>query len=148
MANVIKIEEAKQLLKTDSFPFAQYNFEFFYIVQFSILPFHYKDMNGVVAASTSAGNTIIGEIFGSYVVRSKKKKFIYLTPLKALAQEKIDDWTSESHHFSNLNLSICTGDYKIEGDRLKELQNSDIIIMTSEMLDHRLRMNKSEKSSF
>lgn len=148
MANVIKIEEAKQLLKTDSFPFAQYNFEFFNIVQSSILPFHDKDMNGVVAASTSAGKTIIGEIFGSYVVRSKKKKFIYLTPLKALAQEKIDDWTSESHHFSNLNLSICTGDYKIEGDRLKELQNSDIIIMTSEMLDHRLRMNKSEKSSF
>ena len=148
MSKIINLKEAENLIKTLDFPYAKYDFEFFNVIQSTILPYCDKDFNGVVAASTSAGKTIVAEIFGSYMVREKKKKFIYLTPLKALAQEKIDDWTSESHHFSNLNLSICTGDYKIEGERLNELQNSDIVIMTSEMLDHRLRMYKSEKSSF
>lgn len=148
MNNIIKVNEVETLFPTDSFPHARYSFKFFNVIQSSIISLCDQDINGVVAASTSAGKTIVAEIFGSYIVREKKKKFVYLTPLKALAQEKIDDWSSENHHFSNLNLSICTGDYKIEGKRLKELHDSDIIIMTSEMLDHRLRMHKSEKSSF
>ena len=148
MEKIIKVKEAEVIIPVKDFAFATYNFENFNIVQSSIMPFYDKDVNGVVAASTSAGKTIVAEIFGSYVVRNNNKKFVYLTPLKALAQEKINDWTSQNHHFSNLNLTICTGDYKIEGERLKELQDSNIIIMTSEMLDHRLRMLKSEKSSF
>lgn len=148
MNDIIIAKEVEKLIQISEFPYAKYNFEQFNIVQSSILPFFDQDVNGVVAASTSAGKTVVAEIFGSYITRKLKKKFIYLTPLKALAQEKIDDWTSENHHFSDLKLSICTGDYQIDKQRLKEIQESDILILTSEMLDHRLRMYKSEKSSF
>jgi helicase len=148
MNKIIQLKEAEQLVLVKDFPFAKYNFTNFNIVQSTILPYCSEDMNGVVAASTSSGKTIVAEIFGSQLIREKKKKFIYLTPLKALAQEKIDDWTNENHHFSDLKLSICTGDYQIDDSRLKEIQDSDIVILTSEMLDHRLRMHKSEKSSF
>lgn len=148
MSNLINVQQAEKLILTSEFPYAKYSFEQFNIVQSSILPYFDQDVNGVVAAATSAGKTVVAEIFGSFVARKLNKKFIYLTPLKALAQEKIDDWTSENHHFSNLKLSICTGDYQIDKERLKEIQESDILILTSEMLDHRLRMYKSEKSSF
>lgn len=148
MSKILKLQECEKLVLTKDYPFAKYSFESFNIVQSTVLPYCNQDMNGVVAASTSAGKTVVAEIFGSQLIRENKKKFIYLTPLKALAQEKIDDWTNSNHHFSDLKLSICTGDYQIDDSRLKEIQESDIVVLTSEMLDHRLRMHKSEKSSF
>ena len=148
MNKIIQLKESEQLVPVKDFTFARYPFENFNIVQSTIIPYCSEDMNGVVAASTSSGKTIVAEIFGSRLIRENKKKFIYLTPLKALAQEKIDDWTNSNHHFSDLKLSICTGDYQIDDSRLKEIQESDIVVLTSEMLDHRLRMYKSEKSSF
>ena len=148
MNKITQLKEVDNLVATKDFAFAKYPFEYFNVVQSTVLPYCSQDMNGVVAASTSAGKTVVAEIFGSRLIRESKKKFIYLTPLKALAQEKIDDWTNTNHHFSDLKLSICTGDYQINDSRLKEIQESDIVVLTSEMLDHRLRMHKSEKSSF
>ena len=119
MNKIIQLKESEQLVPVKDFPFAKYPFENFNVVQSTIIPYCSEDMNGVVAASTSSGKTIVAEIFGSRLIREKKKKFIYLTPLKALAQEKIDDWTNLNHHFSDLKLSICTGDYQIKRNTRK-----------------------------
>jgi replicative superfamily II helicase len=69
-------------------------------------------------------------------------------PLRALAQEKIDDWTSPKHHFHDLKISICTGDYRLTANRKKELDEADLIVMTSEMMNCRARNFESEKSEF
>lgn len=148
MAQIIKLTEITELIPTSDFKHGQYPFEFFNPVQSTIYPHIQNDKNAVIAASTSAGKTVIAELFASYTINEKQEKFVYLCPLKALAQEKIDDWTNPNHYFSKLKISICTGDYQITEKRLTELNQSNIVIMTSEMMNHRVRMINSEKSEF
>ena len=81
-------------------------------------------------------------------VRNRGGKAMFLAPPRALAREKVSDWTSKDHHFADLKVSICTGDYRLTKERTKELNEANIIIMTSEMLSHRSRSHTSEQSEF
>lgn len=93
-------------------------------------------------------NTICSEILMAQEIRERGGKAMYLAPLKALAKEKIDDWTDEKHHFSDLKLAICTGDYVLNEKNKKDLEDSNVIIMTSEMLNSKCRNYKSEKNDW
>lgn len=73
---------------------------------------------------------------------------MYIGPLRALAKEKEEDWTAKDHHFADLNVSICTGDFRVTAARAKELNEADILVMTPEMLASRCRNWKGEKSNF
>jgi replicative superfamily II helicase len=84
----------------------------------------------------------------SHEARVRGGKAIYLAPLRALAKEKIDDWLSEKSLFSDLKISICTGDYRLTEARMKELNEADVIVMTSEMLNSRCRNLQSENNEF
>lgn len=137
--SIIHIQESKVLKNTLDFPYAKWDFEQFNPVQTSLLDYYDKDVNGVVAASTSAGKTVCAEMFISYEARFKNKKSIILFPIKALAQEKYDDWTSPNHHFNDLKIKIMTGDHRAD---IKE-NDFDILIMTSEMLNSKSRHGKS-----
>lgn len=145
---VIKLGDKHDLVSTDLFAHGSYPFEQFNRVQSRVFDVHDKDCNCVIAAPTGVGKTICAEMFMADEVRRRKGKAIYLAPLRALAKEKIDDWTSDKSVFSGLNVAICTGDYRLTDARLKELENSDVIIMTSEMLSSRCRNMDSEKSEF
>lgn len=145
---VIKLGDRHDLVSTDLFVHGSYPFEHFNRVQSRVFEIHDKDCNCVIAAPTGVGKTICAEMFMADEVRMRKGKAIYLAPLRALAKEKIDEWTSEKSVFAGLNVAICTGDYRLTDARLKELENSDVIIMTSEMLSSRCRNMDSEKSEF
>ena len=146
---MIELEDQYELVETKNFPsYANFNFEKFNPVQSRIFEIYNKDCNVIVAAQTSAGKTICSEMMMSESIRKKGGKAMYLAPLKALAKEKVDDWTDEKHHFSDLNLAICTGDYKLDEKRKSELENSNIILMTSEMLNSRCRNYKSENNNW
>jgi len=138
------ITDAQELIPTSEFKWAKFPFEKFNPVQSSLYSFVDKNCNGLVAASTSAGKTVVSEMFGSFAIRQLKKKFIFLCPLRALANEKYQDWTAEKHHFSDLKISILTGDYKGDLEQLN-FDDSDVIIMTSEMLNHKLRVSSKNK---
>lgn len=127
------------LRRTSDFGYAKWDFEYFNPVQSELIDYYDKDINCIVAASTSAGKTVCAEIFLSYDIRKNKKKGVILFPIKALAQEKYDDWTSPSHHFSDLKIRILTGDYR---QNLKNEDDFDILIMTSEMLNSKSRLSK------
>lgn len=150
MPPVKKIADCNDLVPTNRFPgdVAHFPFDTFNPVQSRIFEVYDKDANCVIAAATSAGKTVCAEMFMSHEVRKRGGKAMYLAPLRALAKEKIDDWTDESHHFGNVNLSICTGDYRLTADRKKELESANVIIMTSEMLNARSRNYKSEHNEF
>lgn len=148
MFDLIKIFDQKDLVSTSNFPHAKFSFPNFNPVQSRIIEFHDKNANFLISAPTSCGKTCVAEVLLSFELRVNKKKGMYIAPLKALAQEKYDDWTSENHHFSDLNVSICTGDFLLTAKRKKELEKADIIIMSNEMLNNRLRNYKSEKSEF
>jgi len=136
-----------ELIKTEKFPYLSFPFEYFNPVQSRVFEFYSQDVNMVVAAATSAGKTTIAEMVMSNAIHNGKKA-IFLSPLKAVSQEKYDDWINENHGFSKLNVSIVTGDYILTEARVKELNNADVIIMTTEMLDSRTRRIHSEKNDW
>lgn len=138
MSNLIELTDTQELIPTSTYQYGKWNFEHFNPVQSALIPYATQDCNGLVAASTSAGKTVVSEIFGSYSIRELKKKFVFLCPLRALANEKYNDWTNSKHHFSDLNIGIYTGDYTDK----EGFENNDVIIMTSEMLNHKVRLAK------
>jgi replicative superfamily II helicase len=96
-------------------------------------------------------NTVCAEMYLSYECRKRGGKGLYIAPLKSLARQKEQDWTNPKkrpHHFNDLKTSICTGDFRITAKRAKELEESNIVIMTPEMLASRCRNHSSEKSHF
>lgn len=144
---LIELKE-KTPIETKSFPLAAFPFTDFNPVQSAILEVYDKEANAVIAAATSAGKTVCAEMFLAHEVRKRGGKGIYLSPLKALSQEKIDDWLNEEYHFKDLKVCICTGDYRLTQEKLKEIQKSDIIILTSEMLNSRARNYRSESNKW
>ena len=140
METLLEVVDSPSLIETSKLTYGNWPFPEFNPVQSALFPFVEQDLNGLVAAATSCGKTVISEMFASYVIRKLKKKFIFLCPLRALANEKYNDWTSPSHHFSDLNIGIYTGDYSEK----EGFDKNDVIIMTSEMLNHKVRTAKED----
>ena len=99
-------------------------------------------MNGnnvLVTTPTSSGKTLIG-LMGTINILNKGKKVVYLTPLKALATEKFNEFKviTDLSCFRNrrVNIGISTGDYDSSGS---ELVDKDVIILTNEKMDSILR---------
>lgn len=145
---VITLSDQNELVEASSFPHGNYGFPHFNRVQSRVFEVHDRDCNCVIAAPTGVGKTVCAEMFMAHEVRSRGGKAIYLAPLRALAKEKIDEWTSEGSVFAGLNIAICTGDYRLTESRRKELEEADVIVMTSEMLSSRCRNMDSEKNEF
>lgn len=142
MSELIQISDSEKTVSTKKYPYAKWDFDSFNIVQSTLLDYYEKDINGIVAANTSAGKTVCSELFLAHEIRKRGGKGMMLVPIKALAQERYDDWTNEDHHFSDLKTVICTGDYKSSKD--EDLSDADLIIMTSEMLNSKSRNKKNE----
>lgn len=134
-----------ELVPTSKFPYLKFKFEFFNPIQSEVFNYFDKDVNCVVAASTSAGKTTVAEMFMADSI-AKGKKAIFLSPLKAVSQEKYEDWTNPEHSWGKLNVSIVTGDYQLTDKRVEELNNAHVIIITTEMLDSRTRRITIEKN--
>ena len=103
-------------------------------------------MNGnniLVTTPTSSGKTLIG-LMGMINILTKGKKVVYLTPLKALATEKFNEFKviNNLSCFKNrkINIAISTGDYDSYGS---ELIDKDIIILTNEKMDSILRHDEN-----
>jgi activating signal cointegrator complex subunit 3 len=110
-----------------------YKFDFFNPIQSQTFhTLYYHDTNVLVGAPTGSGKTITAEIamfrvFNSY----PDKKIIYIAPLKALAKERLKDWTIR---LGVLNKSVLelTGDYTPD---IVALNNADVLITTPEKWD-------------
>lgn len=148
MPEVIKISDNPSLAKTKDYPYAKWEFEEFNPVQTRLMETFEGDSNVAIAAATSAGKTVCSEMYLAYEIRKRGGKGIYVGPLKALAKEKEQDWTSDKHHFHDLNIAIATGDHRLTARRIKEMDEANLVVMTPEMLASRCRNHKSDKSRF
>lgn len=149
MPPVKPLSDQPTLVETAKYPsYHKFPFEKFNPVQSSIFEVFDQEANLIIAAATSAGKTVCAEMLMAQEVRQRGGKAMYLAPLRALAKEKIDDWTDKKHSFADLNLSICTGDYRLTERRKKELEESNVIVMTSEMLNSRCRNFQSESNEW
>src|SRR3972149_2121457 len=96
--------------------------------------------NLVLASPTASGKTLIAELSGLKHILEKNGKVIYLTPLRALANEKFDEFkkytTLRKKDGKRVSVGISTGDFDSNDPWLERY---DIIITTNEKADSLLR---------
>jgi len=105
-----------------------------------------KGENLLVVSATASGKTLIGEIAG-VPNAIQGKKFIFLTPLVALANQKYRDF-KKKYSKLGLKVAIKVGMSRINAkEELKlpddDIKNADIVVGTYEGLDFLLRSGKA-----
>lgn len=93
------------------------------------------DKNVLITAHTGSGKTLPAENAINHFV-GLNKKVIYCSPLKALSNEKFNDFT---HKFPDITFGILTGDIKFNPD-------ADVLIMTTEILRNNLFQMKENNT--
>ena len=96
--------------------------------------------NIVLASPTASGKTLIAELCALKHVLEKNGKIIYLSPLRALASEKFEEFQKytgiRKPDGRKVSVGISTGDFDTADNWL---QRYDIIITTNEKADSLLR---------
>jgi helicase len=96
--------------------------------------------NLVLASPTASGKTLITELCAMRHVLEKGGKVLYLTPLRALAAEKYEEFRKYSKLTKKggrrVRVAISTGDYDSADSRLGRY---DVIVVTNEKCDSLLR---------
>ena len=96
---------------------------------------YFKDNNLIIGSPTGSGKTLIAELSILRLKlqhKKKKSKIIYISPIKALCNEKYNDWKNK---FNPLDIKVIqyTGDSA--KDTIHKLSSYDIIITTPEKID-------------
>jgi len=96
--------------------------------------------NLVLASPTASGKTLIAELCILKSILEKGGKALYLTPLRALASEKYDEFRKYEKMMKgsgeNLKILLTTGDYDSSDPWIERY---DVIISTNEKVDSLLR---------
>ena len=96
--------------------------------------------NLVLASPTASGKTLVAELCALKHVLEKEGKVVYLTPLRALASEKYEEFkkysTITKPYGKRISVGMSTGDYDSSDPWLERY---DIIIATNEKMDSLLR---------
>jgi helicase len=99
-----------------------------------------ENKNIVLASPTASGKTLVAELCILKNVLEKNGKSLYLVPLKALANEKYEEFMKYSKlkksTGDHIKIAISTGDYDTVDP---SLANYDIIVCTNEKADSLLR---------
>jgi ATP-dependent RNA helicase HelY len=82
----------------------------------------------LVAAPTGAGKTVVAEFAVFLTMNSTQDKLFYTTPMKALSNQKYNEFVEE---WGSENVGILTGDTNINS-------NARIVVMTTEVLRNML----------
>ncbi|CAM9447533.1 unnamed protein product, partial [Scytosiphon promiscuus] len=97
------------------------------------------DRNIVVSAPTGCGKTVVLEMAIARLLHESamslgNRKIIYVSPIKALCQQTLDDWTAK---FAPLGIRLAelTSDSKGSLVSLRDLASADIILTTPEKWD-------------
>lgn len=105
--------------------------------------------HALVAAPTNSGKTVVGYLLLVEALL-RGQRAVLLEPLRALAQEKADELRSALPALRealgiDLQVTLSTGDYRLEGDRFGDAAPSgELIVATPERLEAILRLPESE----
>ena len=95
-----------------------------------------NNKNQIVATPTGSGKTLVAELALLDAIINKKKKVIYIVPLKALASEKYKEFMELYGEVFNVRISI--GELQTENYNY----DYDLLLVTGEKLDSLIRHNK------
>ncbi|MDW8001031.1 MAG: DEAD/DEAH box helicase, partial [Candidatus Nitrosocaldus sp.] len=96
----------------------------------------------LIATPTASGKTLIAMI-ASVKALEYGSKVVYMTPLRALASEKYEEFRlleKLEYNGRRVSITISTGDYDSSGE---ELGDADVIITTNEKMDSLFRHGAS-----
>ncbi|MCK5289844.1 MAG: DEAD/DEAH box helicase, partial [Candidatus Aenigmarchaeota archaeon] len=91
--------------------------------------------NMLLTIPTSSGKTLVAELAALKTVLEKKKKVLYLVPLKALAMEKFNDF-KDKYESLGVKTAVSIGNFDGKDQWLKDF---DIIVTSVEKADSLLR---------
>ena len=95
----------------------------------------------LVSVPTASGKTLIAMLAAISHLSKNKSKVIYLTPLRALASEKFEEFKKlEKINGSKIKVAISTGDSNSTDNKLDD---ADVIILTNETMDAMMTFQKS-----
>jgi helicase len=94
--------------------------------------------NILVSAPTASGKTLIAILAIIKNLSEKRGKIVYLSPLKALASEKFNEFKklTSIDLGKNVKIQISTGDFDVSD---RNLGNNDILVLTNEKMDSIIR---------
>ncbi|MGB9659035.1 MAG: DEAD/DEAH box helicase [Nitrososphaerales archaeon] len=96
--------------------------------------------NLLLTTPTASGKTLVAMLAAGKIVLEGLGKVVYLTPLRALANEKYNDFKAfeklTKNDGNHVRVLISTGDYDSSGESLGA---GDILILTNEKFDSILR---------
>jgi replicative superfamily II helicase len=145
LVNVFKVENEFKRSGDYKEVVGEYPYKMFNPIQSATLSYLDSEDNLVISAPTSSGKTICGEFIGS-VNLGRRSKVVYLVPMKAIAEERFQEWSDLKHPWGKVKKAILTGDYDLTPKRQEELNQASVIIMTYEMFSVRVRNSSSESS--
>ena len=94
----------------------------------------------LVTTPTASGKTLIAMLATAKTVLDRNAKVVYLTPLRALASEKFNEFkifeNITKRDGGKVRVMVSTGDYDSASEGLKD---GDIIILTNEKMDSVIR---------
>ena len=98
--------------------------------------------NILVSAPTASGKTLIAMLAMIKFLSIHDGKIVYLTPLRALASEKFNEFKKlEKIDFDRkIKTAISTGDFDSVD---KESENADIIVLTNEKMDSIIKIGRA-----
>ncbi len=108
------------------------------VVQEKATEYLNKYVNLVVSSPTASGKTTIFEMFMLDYLVNKKKKVVYLSPLKALTFEHFLETKRKFSKEFNLKVGVSTGDLDSSS---KILSSFDVLFLTYEKFDSIVRHN-------
>lgn len=100
-------------------------------MQEMVVPVVMHDHNLILQAKTSAGKTTAIVMKGSKHLRAGGR-VLYLSPIKALAAEKFNDWSAPGHPWSSFGVLEVSGDYRLTPEREERLRRSRVVCATPE----------------
>ena len=118
------------------YPYCDFDFDEWNPVQMKCVPFFTEDCNLVVSASTASGKTVIAEaIMGYELARTQTSKVVYVSPLKAIGNEKHGDWMRHPT-FRDYPIVIVSSENDVTQS---DFENSRLIVSTVESMNLRCR---------
>lgn len=93
-----------------------------------------EDKHVLVTAHTGSGKTLPAEFSIYYNIKVKNKKVVYTAPIKALSNQKYNEFTKK---FPDIEVGILTGD-------IKHNPSADLLIMTTEILQNHCFKSKNK----
>lgn len=130
-------------MKTSEFKYFQFPFSEFNKVQKKVIPLVETGQNLVVSFKPGTGKTAIAEAcFGYHLSISNVSKVAYICPLKALANQKLEDWKIP---FRKYGICMISGD---SNQTVNDIGDSRLVIFTSESFDSAMRRKSSVLNSF